>query len=102
MDHSHSTQAAAPRQGRLNPLPLLAAITIMLGITAWPAALSGPQGEADHWAATALFWAMSAGFVTGVGFRPRRPLWCWLFSGSACLLGIGLAALRMALLHGAA
>lgn len=80
-------------------LPLLAAIVIMLGITAWPAALSGPQGGADHWAAIALFWAMSAGFVRGVGFVPRHRAWRLMFSGGACLLGIALAAARMALLN---
>lgn len=95
---TRASTAALP-SGGTRPLPLLAAITIMLGITAWPAALSGPEGAADHWAAMALFWAMSAGFVAGVGFKPRHAAWRMLFSGTACLLGIGLAVLRMALLH---
>jgi predicted membrane protein len=43
----------------------------------------------------ALFWAMSAGFVTGVGFRPRFFVWRWLFSGLACLAGVALAAIRL-------
>lgn len=76
-------------------LPLLAAIAIMLGITIWPGALAAPGGGADHWAAMALFWAMSAGFVTGVGFRPRFFAWRWLFSGLACLGGVVLAAIRL-------
>lgn len=79
----------------IRPLPLLAAIVIMLGITAWPAALAAPSGGADHWAALALFWAMSAGFVTGVGFRPRFTLWRALFSAGACLAGIALAVVRL-------
>lgn len=91
--------AAAPTGG-IRLLPLLAAIAIMLGITAWPAALSGPQGGADHWAAMALFWAMSAGFVRGVGFVPRHLAWRLMFSGTACLLGIALAVVRLASLHG--
>ena len=80
-------------------LPLLAAIAIMLGISLWPAALSAPDGSADHWAAMALFWAMSAGFVVGVGFRPRFIVWRWLFSAAACALGIALAIARLGLLH---
>lgn len=79
--------------------PLLAAIAIMLGITAWPAALAGPQGGADHWAAMALFWAMSAGFVRGVGFVPERSVWRVLFSGTACLSGVLLAVARLVYLH---
>ena len=93
-------RATPSAHGDIRLLPLLTAIIIMLGITAWPAALSGPQGEADHWAAFALFWAMSAGFVTGVGFQPRLVLWRYLFSGPACLLGCSIALLRLAVVHG--
>jgi cyd operon protein YbgT len=76
-------------------LPLLLAIAVMLGTTAWPGALAGPSGAADHPAAMALFWAMSAGFVAGVGFRPRKLLIRLLFSPLACWLGVILAGLRM-------
>lgn len=85
---------AVPNSG-IRVLPLLTAIVIMLGITAWPAALSDGQGSADHWAAMALFWAMSAGFVAGVGFQPRFIAWRVLFSGATCLLGVALAVGRM-------
>ena len=88
-------RATPSAHGGIRLLPLLTAILIMLGITAWPAALSGPQGEAF-----ALFWAMSAGFVTGVGFQARFVLWRCLFSGLACLLGCSIAFLRLAVVHG--
>ena len=80
----------APAQpARIAWLPLLAAIA--LGITANPRWLTDSAGHADHWAAMALFWAMSAGFVRGVGFVPRlRPL-RWLLSGAACAVGVVLA-----------
>jgi predicted membrane protein len=97
MATTHTPAEAAP--GRIRPLPLLTAVTIMLGITAWPHALSSPAGGADHWAASALFWAMSAGFVSGVGFRPHFWLWRAGFSGLACLAGAALAALRMLTLY---
>jgi predicted membrane protein len=87
--------AVAQRGSSIQLLPLLAAIVIMLGVTIWPGALAAPGGGADHWAAMALFWAMSAGFVTGVGFRPRFFVWRWLFSGLACLAGVALAAIRL-------
>lgn len=84
-----------PAPPRIRLLPLLAAIAVMLGITAWPGALAGPDGAADHWAAMALFWAMSAGFVSGVGFRPHNRIARYLFSPLACLAGIALAAWRV-------
>lgn len=75
-------------------LPLVAALAIMLGVTAWPRVLAGAQGGADHLAALALFWAMSAGFVAGVGFQPRGWIWRALFGAPACALGLALAVLR--------
>ncbi|NLF53312.1 MAG: hypothetical protein GX576_02685 [Thauera phenolivorans] len=81
--------------GRIRPLPLLLAVAIMLGITAWPAALATPAGGADHWAAMALFWSMSAGFVAGVGFEPRWLGWRLLFSRPACWVGLALAVAHM-------
>ena len=99
-DAAGSTAAYASAPPRIRLLPLLTAIAVMLGITAWPGALSGPDGAADHWAAMALFWAMSAGFVTGVGFQARFVLWRCLFSGLACLLGCSIAFLRLAVVHG--
>lgn len=76
-------------------LPLLAALAIMLGITAWPGALTDRSGQADHFAAVLLFVAMSAGFVRGVGFRPRFVLWRALFSTLTCVAGIALAVGRL-------
>lgn len=75
--------------------PLLLAIAITLGITANPRLLADGAGSADHWAAMALFWAMSAGFVRGVGFVPRLTGLRWLLSGWACIAGIALALLRL-------
>ena len=94
-DAAGSTAAYASAPPRIRLLPLLTAIAVMLGITAWPGALAGPDGAADHWAAMALFWAMSAGFVSGVGFRPHNRIARYLFSPLACLAGIALAAWRV-------
>lgn len=74
---------------------LLTAIAIMLAGSVYPLLFAGGDGKASHGLAMALFWAMSAGFVRGVGFVPRARLWRLLFSGGACLAGLLLAgALR--------
>jgi len=81
----------ATSDARIRLLPLLVAIAVMLGITAWPGALANAEGVADHGAAMALFWSMSAGFVSGVGFRPRLAVLRLLFSPAACLCTLALA-----------
>ncbi len=82
-------------QSSIRPLPLAAALAIMLGITAWPSALADGEGRPDQVAAVLLFMSMSAGFVSGVGFRPRFALWRALFSPLACFLGIALSLARL-------
>ncbi|MDL2336924.1 MAG: cyd operon YbgE family protein [Pseudomonadota bacterium] len=65
---------------------LAAALTIMVVGTLYPPLMADASGHADHGMATALFCAMSAGFVRGVGFVPHILVWRWLFSGWACAL----------------
>lgn len=65
-------------------LALLTAIAIALGVTIYPPALVGRQGEVNHLMVMTLFWAMSAGFVRGVGFIPQHRVARWLLSGWAC------------------
>jgi predicted membrane protein len=66
-------------------LPSLAVgLGIMVLGTLYPPLMAKPAGGADHMLATLLFWAMSAGFVRGVGFVPRHAALRWLFSGWAC------------------
>jgi len=66
-------------------LPGLAVgLAIMVGGTLYPPLMVKSTGGADHMLATLLFWAMSAGFVRGVGFVPRHAASRWLFSGWAC------------------
>jgi predicted membrane protein len=71
---------------------LLAALAIMVGGTLYPPLMADAAGHADHGLATLLFWAMSAGFVHGVGFVPRAAAWRWLFSGWACTGALAAAA----------
>ena len=77
---------------RVHPLSLGTAVVIMLGASIYPLVFTRANGSADHALATALFWAMSAGFVHGVGFVPRHRVWRLLFSGGSCAAGLTRAA----------
>lgn len=79
---------AAP--ARMHLPSLLTALTIMLAGTLYPPLMADAAGKADHGLALALFVAMSAGLVRGVGFVPHHPLWRILFSGWACALALVL------------
>ena len=76
---------------------LLTGLALMLVGTAYPLLFARANGHADHGLATLLFWAMSAGFVRGVGYAPRHRAWRWLFSGWACLAALVLAGLGVGL-----
>ncbi len=85
----YARAAAAPRVH----LPSLAVgLAIMVAGTLYPPLMADAAGRADHALAMALFWAMSAGFVRGVGFVPRLWLWRGLFSGWAVVAALTLAA----------
>ncbi|OGB19895.1 MAG: hypothetical protein A2W72_07595 [Burkholderiales bacterium RIFCSPLOWO2_12_67_14] len=84
--------ALAPVVSRVHAPSLLAALAIMLVGGVYPLLFADASGQADHGLAMALFWAMSAGLVRGVGFVPRWFGWRWLFSGWACAAGLLLAA----------
>ncbi len=74
-------------------LPSLAVgLLVMVAGTLYPPLMAGAAGKADHGLAMALFWAMSAGFVRGVGFVPQRRVWRVLFSGWSCAAALVLAA----------
>lgn len=85
------TEAPSPRPGLHWP-SLLVAVLIMVVGTLYPPLMADSAGKADHSLAMALFWAMSAGFIRGVGFVPKYWLWRWLFSGWSCMLGLLAAA----------
>ena len=77
-------------------LPLAIAIVLALLLTLYPPILTTPAGKADLLAATLALWAMSAGFIRGVGFVPKHPAPRLLFSTFACLLGLALSVLLIA------
>jgi predicted membrane protein len=86
-----SAAAGSEPASRVHLPSLLAALAIMLVGSVYPLLFADAAGKADHGLAMALFWAMSAGLVRGVGFVPRWGVWRWLFSGWACAAGLLLA-----------
>jgi len=73
-------------------LPCLAVgLVIMVAGTLYPAIMTDRLGHPDHRLASALLWAMSAGFVRGLGFIPSHAVWRWSFSGWATLLSLAIA-----------
>lgn len=91
---------SAPAPTSLHWPSLAAGLVLMLAGTAYPLVFARADGHADHGLALLLFWAMSAGFVRGVGFIPRHRAWRLLFSGWACLAALALAALSVGLRAG--
>ena len=77
---------------------LLVGLTIMVAGTLYPWLMARGNGRPDHGLAMLLLWAMSAGFVRGVGFVPRNAVARWLLSGWACaaaLASVGLMRLAI-------
>ena len=82
----------SPAAKGLHGPSLAVGLVLMLAGTAFPWVFARADGRADHGLALLVFWAMSAGFVRGVGFIPQQWVWRQLFSGWACLTALGLAA----------
>ena len=74
------TPAATPdgAPSHIHVPSLAIAVAIMLACTLYPPMLTDTAGKAEHGLATALFLAMSAGLVRGVGFIPHVTIWRWL------------------------
>jgi predicted membrane protein len=89
-------QSDAEGHSQIALLPLVIALSICLFVSILPQLLV-QEGIANHGAASLLFWAMSAGFIRGVGFIPKHIVPRLLFSTYACLIGVLGAGLLMLL-----
>jgi len=76
-------------------ITLSIAIVITLTVIIYPHWLSGDTGQPDHFAAFLLFWAMSAGYVRGVGYIPKRRVFRYLFGIIACITAFAFAICRL-------
>jgi predicted membrane protein len=81
------------QSSRTHWLSLFIGLFIMLTGTFYPPLLTNRSGEVDHTLLMLFFWSMSAGFVNGVGFIPRFPIFKMLFSGWACLGALAASVL---------
>lgn len=79
-------------RGQIAILPLLIGIALTLLLSVYPIILTNTAGKADHNAAYFAFWAMSAGYIRGVGFIPLNRPARYLFSTAACLFSLLIAA----------
>jgi predicted membrane protein len=89
MDRSAAIATTTP--ARMHLPSLAVGLLVMVAGTLYPPLMADAAGKADHNLAMALFWAMSAGFVRGVGFVPQRLVWRVLFSGWSCTAALALA-----------
>jgi predicted membrane protein len=60
--------------GTARALSLLIAISISIGLLAWPHFVVNADGRVNYPGLLILMWAMAAGFVHGVGFIPRNKI----------------------------
>jgi predicted membrane protein len=81
--------------GGWNLPALFIAIAVTLVMTVYPRAAARPDGSPDMLAAALLFWAMSAGFVRGLGFVPDNLPLRMLFSLPAALIALAAAFWRL-------
>jgi predicted membrane protein len=82
---------ARPQPSAMHLPSLTVGLLIMVGGTLYPPLMVNAAGKADHVLAMAVFWAMSAGFVRGVGFVPQQWMWRAVFSGWACAAALAVA-----------
>jgi len=81
-----------PRSYWSQGLSLISAIIISVVLTAYPKLIAESIHEVDHGLFTLFMWAVSAGFIHGVGFEPKGSLWRLLFNPMIAwaLMGYGL------------
>jgi predicted membrane protein len=96
-ENNQDQQAQHPprNSGGWSFISLLVGISVTLLITVYPHAAAREDGSADMMAAAFLFWAMSAGFVRGVGFIPRNKILAVIFSLPAALLALAVGVARL-------
>lgn len=93
------TEPALNKPAKMHLPCLLLGITCMLLGSFVPTVFADGQGQPDHTIATLIFWSMSAGFIRGLGFIPKRKFFRWIFGGWAALLTFIAAATLWGISH---
>lgn len=81
--------------GGWNLLALVIGIGVTLVMTVYPHIAAKADGSPDMFSAALLFWAMSAGFVRGLGFIPHLLALRLLFSLPAAFIALAMAVSRL-------
>ncbi|WP_239952663.1 cyd operon protein YbgE [Pantoea sp. Z09] len=75
-------------KGPLRALSLILAL-IVAGCLFWdPSRYAAHTSTLSVWQGVLVIWAVCAGVIHGVGFRPRRTRWQALFSPSLALIAL--------------
>ncbi|WP_417596468.1 cyd operon YbgE family protein [Oceanospirillum sp.] len=69
-----------PKARWTQALSLISAIIISVVLTAYPRLIAESIHEVDHGLFTLFMWAISAGFIHGVGFEPKATIWRLAFN----------------------
>jgi len=78
-------------KGPLRALSLMLAL-IVAGCLFWdPSRYAAHTSTLSVWQGVLVIWAVCAGVIHGVGFRPRRTRWQALFSPGLALIALLLA-----------
>ncbi len=75
----HEFRIAYPTHGALRLLSFALAITLTVLVLAYPKDIASSVSDVRHGVLALLMWGIAAGFVHGVGFVPRLPLWRIVF-----------------------
>ncbi len=75
----HEYRIAYPSHGALRLLSFCLAVALTVLVLAYPKAIASSVSDVRHGVLALLMWGIAAGFVHGVGFVPRLPLWRIVF-----------------------
>lgn len=67
-------------KGPLRALSLVLALVVAFCVFWDPSRFAAKTSELEIWQGLLIMWAVCAGVIHGVGFRPHRSLWKAVFS----------------------
>lgn len=71
-------------KGPLRALSLVLALAVAFCVFWDPSRFAAKTSELEIWQGLLIMWAVCAGVIHGVGFRPDRSLWKAVFSVACC------------------
>lgn len=71
----HAFRIAYPTHFALRLLSFCLAVALAVLVLTYPKAIANSISDVRHGVLALLMWGIAAGFIHGVGFVPRLPLW---------------------------